>query len=239
MPDWICPFCPDEKVVPGSTIYVHVRNTHPKELEAREWDDIRPLLKRPQKPIFDAKEAKKEEPAKAKPQETAKEGTPAAAPDKSMDAWTEQTKKLLGFYPSPATLAITNTFSTPATLSDFINEAIIFYGKSKGVTMAIIKTEGGQSLELMGTDKSKDDSDQDFDRLIKLLTVNATLNQSYSPNTPLIQMIQAVKDSKRGMPMQEFMQQLIMMKELEREPSKQSNMMLPFMFMSKLGGKRK
>jgi hypothetical protein len=239
MSDWICPFCPGEKVIPGTTIYMHVRNKHPRELEAQTWDSIRSLLKHPPKPIFNPTEAKKAELTEAKPQETGNEALPptVAIPSKEMQAWTEQARKQLGFYPSPATLAIINTFSKSATdPSDFVNEAVINEGKRRGVSAAIITTEGGQSMEIMKTGK---DEDQDFDRLIKLLTVSATVNQSYSPNTPLIQMIQAVKDRvNKGMPMQDFLQILIMMKELEREPNKQGNVLMPLMFMSRFKGRK-
>jgi hypothetical protein len=226
MTDVICPICEEPKSSRG--LYMHIKNAHPEDLERDGWRTLKARSRKvPKTPIFNPAEAEhpdlnEEEPEKKKP-----------SPKDEMGAWTEQAQKAIGFYPSPAALAIINNFTSSVDPSDFVNEALINEGKRRGITAALIKTEGGQSLELMGTGND----DKEFDRILKLIAANSAMNQSFNANTPMIQMIQMMKEKvNKGMPMQEFMQMLMMMKQLEApEPSNGSDLM-QMMLMNKIKG---
>ena len=226
MTNVICPIC--EQPYSDRGLYQHIKHAHPEDFEREGWRKLKTRSKKvPKTSIPNPAEAQQDEPKKKEPE---KKETP---PKDEMAAWTEQSQKAIGFYPSPAALAIINNFTSTVDPSDFVNEALINEGKRRGITAALIKTEGGQSLELMGTGND----DKEFDRILKLIAANSAMNQSFNANTPMIQMIQMMKEKvNKGMPMQEFMQMLMMMKQLEAEPSNGSDNLMQMMLMSKIKG---
>ncbi|MHA1852553.1 MAG: hypothetical protein ACTSUF_03490 [Candidatus Heimdallarchaeaceae archaeon] len=191
----ICPVCGEEKDSRG--LIFHIRNNHMKEYKEIGWRKLkaqaRKVPKIPTKSPVKGSESGVGE-APKKPQE--------------FEAWTEETQKKLGFFPSPASLAIINRFTTSTDPSEFINQAIINEGKRRGITAALIKTESGESLELMGTE----DSDKEFNRLLKLITAQNQVNQSYNPNSPMVMLMQMMKEKvNNGMSMSQFWKELTQM----------------------------
>jgi len=196
--DVMCPVCNTPQKSRG--LFFHVKNSHPKEYQEIGWRKLKSDARKVPRKAPEPEEAKKE----------------IVSPDKDFGAWTEETQKTQSFYPSAYTLAIINKFTTSTDPSKFVNEAIINEGKRRGITAALIKTEGGESMELMGTD----DKDKEFDRLLKLIAANSQMSQSFTQFSPMTQMIQVMREKvNKGMGLgafsKDFMQMVLMMKMME------------------------
>lgn len=185
---YICPVC--QKPQSSRGLSGHIRFGHPKEFKEIGYRKLK----------SQARKIPKKLPAK---EEAKPEGAPK---DKEMAAWFEETQKKLGFFPSPASLAIIQSFTKSTDPSDFVNEAIINEGKKRGITAALIKTEGGESMELMGTK----DTDVEFNRLLKLISASTQINQSYNQNSPMVMMMEMMKKKvNNGMNMGQFGKELM------------------------------
>jgi hypothetical protein len=188
--------CPIEgcgrKVKNLSGLNFHFKNNHPKEYKEIGWRKLKALSRKIPKEAPVRKESPKI--------------IPPSGPE--IAAWHEETEKKLGFFPSPASLAIIQSFTKSTDPSEFINESIINEGKRRGVMAAIIKTEGGESLNLLPAG----DSDKEFSRLLQLVTAQNQMNQSYNPNSPMVMMIQAMKEKvNSGIGMGQFWKELSQM----------------------------
>ena len=228
-----CPICGEVKKRKG--MFFHFRNNHAKEFNELGYGGIMDMAK-----SADAVDT-------AQPKVTKKKASPKLAASKNIDreptenveddieeerafeALQKISKHKYWFNPSPSAAAIINEFGNVRDPTELVNKAIIEYGKNRGIEPAIIKTGGGKALRLVGDGVN---DDKEFNRLMKLMQVNATQNQSYSQFSPTVQMMQLMKEKvNSGMSMGEFMKNLMQMRMQESVMSQRSNNPMALMLM--------
>jgi hypothetical protein len=222
-----CPICGEPQKRRG--LQFHLRNNHPTEFKEAGYKKLR----------GQAMEAPPEQPAEpAPPMEPAEEGgaagiipaaqregepMPAFTPPrtetdmKAMDSWFHRTGQKIYFTPTPIATAVINQFAKASNPSDVINKALHEYAANRGIQPAIIKTEGGEALSMLGGNNE----DMEFNRLLKLMAVQNQTQQSYSQYSPVTQMMQTLRERVGGQGMsmgqfgKELMQMVFMMKVME------------------------
>ncbi len=213
----LCPLCSEPQKHRG--LQFHLRNNHPQEFQEIGYRKLKEQ----------AKEAPKEPPetALAEPQGITPQGSPEPSPTfappktaedtKAMDAWFTRTGQKIYFSPTPISAAVINQFAKASNPSDVINKALHEYATNRGIQPAIIKTEGGEALSMLGGNNE----DRDFNNILKIMAAQNQMNQSSNTQySPVTQMVQAMRERvNTGMNMgsfgKELMQMIMMSKMME------------------------
>ena len=239
-----CPLCHEAKAARG--LLFHLRNKHPKEYNEIGYQKIKEqakiLKERPPGMVEPPKKSKspantyKPAPIRKLDEEIGDDITEGHQEDRAMDAWDAKTGQKMYFKPTPASSMIINQFGSASNPSDVINKSLGEFALSRGMEPALIKTRGGKELSLLGGNVE----DKDFNRLMKLMQVNATQNQSYGQYSPMVQMMQAMREKvSSGMSMGEFMKSIMQMRIQESMVSQRNqNPMALMMMMNRMKRKR-
>ena len=241
-----CPLC--HKVMDTRGLQFHLRNKHPKEYNEVGYQKIKEQAKKmKERPPGAAESPKKvETPSKKthKPAPTRKldemvEGdiSEGHEEDRAIDAWDQKTRQKIWFTPTPASSMVINQFGSATNPSDTINTALHEFARSRGMEPAIVKTKGGKELSLLGGNND----DKEFNRLLKIMQIGATQNQSYNQYSPPIQMMQMMRERvSKGVSMGDFMKDIMKMKmQSEMMRGQQSNPMAMMMMMNRLNARRR
>jgi len=213
-----CPICHEVKKMQG--LQLHLKNSHPEEFKKDGYWKIKEIA------LKDIVRDDKEPPTKAellnppkdiqKPDEGLVEGQDD---ERAIHAWNIKSGQTLRFTPTPTASMVINQFGNPRNPSDVINKALNEFASSRGLEPAIIRTEGGKAVSLLGGD-SESKEDREFNKILKLIAANNTVNQSYNQFTPASQMMEVMKNRvSKGMGMGEFAKEMVnmvlMMKMME------------------------
>jgi len=241
-----CPLCHEVKYAKG--LLFHLRNKHPKEFNEVGYEKIKAQAKKlkerppgmvepPKKAKSTTKKTYKPVPTRKLDNEICDDISEGHQEDRAMDAWDAKTGQKMYFKPTPAASLIINQYGSASNPSDVINKALNEFATSRGMEPALIKTRGGKEMSLLGGNVE----DREFNRLMKLMQVNATQNQSYSQFSPTIQMMQLMKEKvSSGMSMGEFMKSLMQMRMQESIVSQRNqNPMAMLLMMNRFMKKRR
>ena len=198
--DMICPICQTKQKSRG--LLFHVRNNHAKEFADIGWRKIK----------TDAKKVPKEMPVK----QEATSGLASKQENRDIGAWYDETGQRMYFSPTPVSSAVINQFSKSTDPSAVVNKALPEFATARGIQPAIIKTEGGKAMSMLGGNSE----DHELNKTLKLLAASNQMQQSYNQYSPGFQMIDMMKHKvNNGMSMGQFgkdmMQMIFMLKMME------------------------